>query len=59
MLKELIGMPEGILKDLHEDHQEISRLIDQLLEVGEGRTPLFKEINSKLLAHAQAELEAG
>jgi hemerythrin-like domain-containing protein len=55
MLKELIGMPEGILKDLHEDHQEISRLIDQLLEVGEGRTPLFKEINSKLLAHAQAE----
>ncbi len=28
MLKELFGMPKGILKDLHQDHEEISSLID-------------------------------
>jgi len=57
MLKELLGMPEGILKDLHQDHQEVSELIEQLLQTEESkeRTPLFKEIMSKLLAHSQAE----
>ena len=57
MLKEPFGMPEGILQDLHQDHEEISSLIDQLIETkaGEERAPLFKEIMSKLLAHAHAE----
>lgn len=57
MLKELLGMPEGILKDLHQDHQEVSELIEQLLQTEEAkeRTSLFKEIMTKLLAHAHAE----
>ena len=57
MLKELLGMPEGILNDLHQDHQEVSEMIEQLLKAEEAkeRTPLFKEIMTKLLAHAHAE----
>jgi len=57
MLKELLGMPVGILKDLHEDHEEVSGLIEQLLKTEEAkeRTPIFKEIMTKLLAHAHAE----
>ena len=57
MLKELLGMPEGILKDLHQDHQEVSELIEQLLKTEEAkeRTPLFKEIMAKLLTHSHAE----
>ena len=57
MLKELLGMAEGILKDLHQDHLEVSELIEQLLKT-EGtkeRTAIFKEIMTKLLAHAHAE----
>jgi len=57
MLKELFGMADGILQDLHQDHQEVSRLIDQLLKTEEAseRTALFKEIMSMLLAHSHAE----
>ena len=29
MLKEMLGMAEGILQDLHNDHQEVSGLIDR------------------------------
>lgn len=57
MLKELLGMPEGILQDLHQDHEEVSDLIDQMLktEVAKERTAIFKEVMSKLLAHSHAE----
>ena len=57
MLKELLGMREGILKDLHQDHQEVSELLERLLNTEEAkeRTPLFKEIMTKLLAHSEAE----
>ena len=57
MLKELFGMPEGILKDLHEDHQEVSDLIDRMIKTEDAkeRTSMFKEIMSMLLAHSQAE----
>ena len=57
MLKELLGMPEGILKDLHQDHEEVSELIEQLLNTDEAkeRTLLFKDIMTKLLAHSHAE----
>src|SRR4030081_994455 len=57
MLRELFDMPSGILEDLHQDHEEISKLIEQLLqaETGEERVPLFKEMASKLLAHSHAE----
>ena len=57
MLKEWLGMAEGILQDLHQDHEEVSERIDQLLktESSAERTPLFKELMSMLLAHAHAE----
>ena len=55
MMREMFDTPEGILSDLHQDHEEISSLIDQLIETKEGRGPLFQEIMSKLLAHAHAE----
>jgi hypothetical protein len=57
MLKEWLGMAEGILQDLHQDHEEVSDRIEQLLktEASAERTPLFKELMSMLLAHAHAE----
>ena len=50
-------MPDGILQDLHRDHEAVSDLIEQLLktESGTERTPLFKELMGMLLAHAHAE----
>ena len=57
MLKEMLGMAEGILQDLHNDHQEVSKLLDKLLKTEESaeRTKLFKEVMSMLVAHSQAE----
>ena len=57
MLRELFDMAEGILGELHKDHEEVSGLIEDLLhaKTGEKRGLLFKEIASKLLAHAHAE----
>jgi len=57
MLKEWLGMAEGILQDLHQDHEQVSALLDQLMktESGAERTPLFKELMTMLLAHAHAE----
>src|SRR5437762_8861920 len=50
-------MPNGILQDLHRDHEAVSDLMEQLLktESGTERTPLFKELMGMLLAHAHAE----
>ena len=57
MLKEWLGMAEGILQDLHQDHEEVSGLIEQCLktEASAERNQLFKEIMSMLLAHSEAE----
>ena len=57
MLKEMLGMSEGILQDLHEDHEEVSDLLERLLETKDAkeRTALFKEISAALLAHSRAE----
>lgn len=57
MLREMLGMAEGILQDLHKDHQEVSGLIEQIMNTDEGseRTSLFKEMMSMLLAHSHAE----
>ena len=57
MLREMLGMAEGILQDLHKDHQEVSGLIEQIMntEAGSERTSLFKEMMSILLAHSHAE----
>ena len=57
MLREMLGMAEGILQDLHQDHEEVSGLIEQCLktEASAERNQLFKEIMSMLLAHSEAE----
>ncbi len=50
-------MPEGILNDLHEDHEEVSGLIEQMIKTEDNkeRGEIFKEMMSKLLAHSHAE----
>lgn len=57
MLKELLGMPVGILKDLHQDHEEVSDLFDQMLNMEDAkeRAAIFKEVMGKLLVHSEAE----
>src|SRR3989440_11892006 len=57
MLKEMLGMAEGILQDLHNDHQQVSGMIEQLMNTEESseRNTLFKELMGMLLAHAHAE----
>jgi hemerythrin-like domain-containing protein len=57
MLKEMLGMAEGILQDLHNDHEEVSGLLEKLLNTEESaeRAPLFKEMMNMLLAHSKAE----
>ena len=50
-------MPEGILQDLHQDHEQVSEFIEKLLktEASAERTPLFKDLMNMLLAHSHAE----
>jgi len=50
-------MPAGILNDLHEDHEEVFGLIEQMIKTEDGkeRGTIFKEMMSKLLAHSHAE----
>src|ERR1700694_2962157 len=50
-------MPEGILENLRQDHDEVSSLIEELTEseTAEERARLIKEIKTKLLAHSHAE----
>ena len=57
MLKEWLGMADGILQDLHQDHEEVSALLEQLQknESSVERTRLFKEMMGMLLAHSRAE----
>ena len=57
MLKEMLGVREGILADLHRDHEEVSSLLTRILDTSDNhkRGELFREMMSKLLAHAKAE----
>jgi hemerythrin superfamily protein len=57
MLKEMLGVREGILADLHNDHQEVSSLLKRILDTSDNheRGALFREMMGKLLAHAKAE----
>ena len=50
-------MADGILQDLHQDHEEVSALLEQLQknESSVERTRLFKEMMGMLLAHSHAE----
>jgi len=37
MLKEMLGMNDGILEDLHQDHEEVSDLINRILNTEESK----------------------
>jgi hemerythrin superfamily protein len=56
MLREMLGLNGGILTQLHEDHEEVAALLQKILKAsGAERIELFKEMKTKLLAHADAE----
>jgi hemerythrin-like domain-containing protein len=59
MIREMLGIAEGILQDLHNDHNEVAELLERIddSENGAERSALFKEMSTKLLAHAKAEQE--
>jgi hypothetical protein len=59
MIREMLGIAEGILQDLHDDHNEVAALMERIgdSEDGSERTTLFQEMSTKLLAHAKAEQE--
>jgi hemerythrin-like domain-containing protein len=59
MIREMLGIAEGILQDLHNDHGEVDSLMDRITKSADGaeREALFEEMKTKLLAHAHAEQE--
>src|SRR5438105_11174248 len=59
MIREMLGIAEGILQDLHNDHSEVASLMDRIEDNPETaeRGALFEEMKTKLLAHAHAEQE--
>jgi hemerythrin superfamily protein len=59
MIREMLGIAEGILQDLHNDHSEVDALINHIMDSEDGaeRAALFDEMKTKLLAHAHAEQE--
>ncbi|MBV9863701.1 MAG: hemerythrin domain-containing protein [Alphaproteobacteria bacterium] len=59
MIKEMLGVREGILADLHHDHQEVMTMIEKIFasEDNHERGQLFKEMMTNLLAHAHAEAD--
>jgi len=59
MIREMLGIAEGILQDLHNDHNEVASLLDRMMdsEDRDERERLFRETKTKLLPHAHAEQE--
>jgi len=59
MIREMLGIAEGILQDLHNDHNEVAALITDLIKSEDQteRERLFAEMKTKLFAHAHAEQE--
>jgi hemerythrin-like domain-containing protein len=59
MIREMLGIAEGILQDLHNDHSEVDSLMDRIMDSKDSgeRAALFDEMKTKLLAHAHAEQE--
>lgn len=59
MLREMLGIAEGILQTLHDDHREVDSLIDSMMDSRDAteRNRLFDEMRPKLLAHLKAEQE--
>ena len=44
MIREMLGIAEGILQDLHNDHGEVDSLMDRITESADGaeREALFE-----------------
>lgn len=59
MIREMLGIAEGILQDLHNDHSEVDSLLGRIMDSKDGseRSRLFTEMKNKLLPHAKAEQE--
>ncbi|HTZ34412.1 MAG TPA: hemerythrin domain-containing protein [Stellaceae bacterium] len=59
MIREMLGLAEGILQDLHNDHGEVDTLLTRIRDSSDPaeRERLFREMKVKLLPHLQAEQE--
>jgi hemerythrin-like domain-containing protein len=59
MIKEMLGIAEGILQDLHDDHEEVASLLEAITDSEDQfeRNSLFQEMRAKLLTHSHAEDE--
>jgi iron-sulfur cluster repair protein YtfE (RIC family) len=59
MIREMLGIAEGILQDLHNDHSDVDTLLGQITDSANGveRARLFSELKSKLIPHLEAEQE--
>ncbi len=56
MLREMLGLSERLMQQLHDDHEKVDGLFAKTLKAsGERRAELFRELRSELEAHAQAE----
>ena len=53
MIREMLGIAEGILQDLHNDHNEVATLLERLTDGDNSseRNRLFEEMKTKLLPH--------
>lgn len=59
MIREMLGIAEGILQDLHNDHSEVDKLLGEIKDCGDAqeRLRLFSKMKNELLPHLQAEQE--
>ncbi|HEY1798956.1 MAG TPA: hemerythrin domain-containing protein [Stellaceae bacterium] len=59
MIREMLGIAEGILQDLHNDHGEVDTLLSDIQDSQDPaeRLRLFDEMKDKLLPHLEAEQE--
>ena len=51
MIREMLGIAQGILQDLHNDHGEVDTLLGNIMDSEDGaeRARLFSEMTNKLL----------
>jgi hemerythrin superfamily protein len=56
MLREMLGLSERLMQQLHDDHEKVDGLFAKTLKAsGERRAELFRQLRSELEAHALAE----
>ena len=57
MIREMLGIAEGILQELHNEHSEVNALLERIQDCDNAseRMRLFNEMREKLLPHLQAE----